>query len=85
MSINSIAVFPESAFYNHLVAPYWVNFNIHQSGHVSYEIHNTTTDLMSLVNNFVQQQEDEDFVGTWMMVATYSDVPLQYALNKVNL
>ncbi len=75
--LHNPVLFPESVVYNHLVAPYWVNSDIRHSGRISYEVHNTTTDLVSVVNNFIQQRDDEDFVGTWMMVATFSEVPLQ--------
>ncbi len=76
-------LFPESMFYNYLVAPYWVNFDIRQFGSISYEIHRTITDKMSVVNNFIQQQEDEEFVGTWMMVAFFNEVPQLDSTNEV--
>ena len=69
-------LFPESVFFHNLVAAYWVNSDIRQSGRISYEVHSSATGLMSVVNNFIQLQEDEDFVGTWMMVATFIEVPL---------
>ena len=61
--------------YSHLVAPYWVNSDIRQSGKISYEVHSRMTGLLSTVNNFIHQQ-DEYFVGTWMLAATFSEVPL---------
>ena len=42
-----------------------------QSAHISYEIHDSFTELLSLVNNFIQQEDDEEFVGTWMMIASF--------------
>ena len=82
--LHNPVLFPESVFYNNLVAPYWVNSDIQQSGRISYEVHSTTASLISIVNNFIQQQDDEDFVGTWMMVATFSEISLQdSASNKV--
>lgn len=30
---------------------------------------------MSLVNTFIQQQDDQDFVGTWMMIANFDETP----------
>ena len=69
-------LFPESVRYNHLVAPFWTNYNQTHSGSVSYEVHSITTGLISIVNNFIQQQEDEDFMGTWMMVATFDELSL---------
>ena len=68
-------------FYNNLVAPYWVNSDVRDSGKISYEVH-TNTGLISVVNNFIQQQEDEDFVGTWMLVATFNDIPLQGSMSN---
>ena len=81
--LHNPVLFPESVFYNHLVAPYWVNSDIRQSGRISYEVHNTMTGLISIVNNFIQQQEDEDFVGSWMMVATFSEVPQQDSISNL--
>lgn len=52
-----------------------MNFDIRQSGQISYEVHSSVTGLMSLVNTFIQQQDDEDFVGTWMMVANFKETP----------
>ena len=82
--LHNPVLFPESVLYNHLVAPYWVNSDIRQSGRIYYEVHSTLTGLVSTVNNFIQQEDDEDFIGTWMMVATFNEVPLQDStLNKV--
>ena len=65
------------------MAPYWVNSDIRQAGRISYEVH-TSTDLISVVNNFIQEREEEDFVGMWMMVVTFTDVPqLDSASNEV--
>lgn len=50
-----------------------MNFDTTESGRISYEVHSTKTALLSVVNNYIQQQDDEDFVGTWMMVATFRD------------
>ena len=66
------------------MAPYWVNFDIRQFGSISYEIHSTITGKMSIVNNFIQQQEDEEFEGTWMMVASFNEVPQLDSINKVS-
>lgn len=83
--LHSPVLFPESTFYNYLVAPYWMNFDIRQSGRISYEVHNTFTSLMSLVNNYIQQQDDEDFVGTWMMIANFKEAPQDGSVeNRVN-
>ena len=52
-----------------------MNFDVRQSGQISYEVHSTFTELMSVVNNYIQQQEDEEFVGTWMMIADFKEAP----------
>ena len=44
---------------------------MHESAHISYEVHSMFTGLLSVVNNFIQQQENEDFIGTWMMIANF--------------
>ena len=44
---------------------------MHQSTQISYEIHDSFTGLLSLVNNFIQQEDDEDFIGTWMMIVSF--------------
>lgn len=62
------------------MAPYWLNFDIHKSGTISYEVHSNMTGLMSVVNNFIQQQDNEDFVGKWMIVAMFNDVPQQNSI-----
>ena len=52
-----------------------MNFDIRQSGQISYEIHSMFTELMSIVNSYIQQQDDEEFIGTWMMVANFKEAP----------
>ena len=77
-------LFPESNFYNSLVAPYWVDHDIRLSGRISYEVHTTFTALMSYVNEFIQHRGHEDFIGRWMMIAEFKEAP-QYdsRLNRV--
>ena len=60
------------------MAPFWTSYNLTQSGSISFEVHSTTTGLTSTVNEFIQKQfENEDFVGTWMMVATFNNLALE--------
>ena len=35
------------------------------------------TGLMSIVTNYIQSEEDDEFIGTWMTVATFTELPLQ--------
>lgn len=76
IQLPSPVLFPESVLYNHLVAPFWTNYNQTQSGSISYEVHSTATGLTSIVNNFIRQEGEEDFLGTWMMVATFNELSL---------
>ena len=77
-------MFPGSNIHNYLVAPYWVNFDTRQSGLISYEVHSNFTAQMSTINNYIQQQDDEDFVGTWMMIGNFKEAPQEGSLeNKV--
>ena len=46
---------------------------------ISYEVHTTMTGLVNVVTNFIQEEEDVEFVGSWMMVTTFQDLPLQDA------
>lgn len=56
-----------------------------QSTQISYEIHDTFTGLLSLVNNFVQQEDDEDFVGTWMMIANFEAPEDTFKVTPISL
>ena len=44
---------------------------MHQSTQILYEIHDSFTGLLSLVNNFIQQEDNEEFFGTWMMIVSF--------------
>ena len=58
---------------------------MHQSTQISYEVHDAFTGLLSVVNNFIQQKDDEDFIGTWMMIASFEAPENGFVLNKVML
>lgn len=58
---------------------------MHQSTQVSYEVHDTFTGLLSVVNNFIQQKDDDDFIGTWMLIASFEAPENGFVLNKVIL
>ena len=58
---------------------------MHQSTQISYEVHDTFTGPLSVVNNFIQQKDDEDFVGTWMMIASFEAPENGFVLHKVML
>ena len=65
----------------YLLAPYWSDVDTRQDGEVGYEIHasfvnNDGSDqLLDQVNEFVSNYTGQDFSGTWMLVAEWTEVP----------
>ena len=57
-----------------MVAPFWADHDTRPEGKISYEVHNANTGLISTVSNFVRQTQQNNFNGTWMLVAEWSDV-----------
>jgi len=68
-------LFPESASYNYLVAPFWADHDIRSSGQISYEVHTNYTALVSYVSTYISQQMDTNFTGSWMLVADWNEAP----------
>ena len=74
-------LFPEPHT-TYLVAPYWADINIDNAlelGQISYEVHTADSDstLLSQVSFFISEQweDSEEFIGRWMLVAEWNDVP----------
>ena len=65
------------------MSPYWVDYDMTQSTEITYEVHDIFTGLLSVVNNFIQQEDDDDFFGTWMMIASFEAHENGFVLNKV--
>lgn len=61
----------------YLVTPYWSDISTRSSGFVSYITHTNKTSLSLLhrVSKYIQQQEQNQFSGTWMLVAEWNNVP----------
>ena len=59
-----------------LVAPYWVDNDLRNGGTASYEVHTTGSPVLEQVSSFIQTTEDDDFEGSWMILAEWRDVPL---------
>ena len=75
--------FPSSdatIYFSHLVAPYWSNIDTRLDGHVNYEVHtmgerSTFNDYLGRVSSLINSEEDDpDFIGSWMIVATWDNV-----------
>ena len=67
-------LFPNSSSYHYVVAPFWADHDPRPTGQISYEVHNTSTELLSLVNRFIRQQTETNFEGLWMLVAEWNNV-----------
>ena len=70
--------FPGSAFISslYLVAPYWDDVDISRDeiGQISYEIHESGSYYLNLVNDFLLRQRPSTFSATWMFVAYWDSV-----------
>ena len=72
------SLFPEE--HEYFIAPYWADVDISNAGRISYEVHTTrnggtSSVLLSQVNGFISEREDNLFVGDWMLVVEWNQVP----------
>ena len=58
-----------------MVAPFWADHDPRPGGEISYEVYNTSSEILSVVNRFIRQQIDVDFDGTWMLLAKWDSIP----------
>ena len=60
-----------------VIAPFWADINVNSGGFILYEIHTNSTSsaLLTQVNEFIQTQHQNNFAGTWMLVAEWNNVP----------
>lgn len=66
-------------YYSYLVAPYWSNIDTRRAGRVQYEAYlrgdsEASDQQMSEVDEFLGDEEDIDFVGEWMLLASWERV-----------
>lgn len=75
--MKSPSLFNESDSPQYIVAPYWSDIDTRSAGSVSYEVHTNRTSLLLLhkVNKYIRQQEQNNFAGTWMLVAEWNSIP----------
>ena len=71
------SLFPGTSDTQPGVAPFWVDHDVRDGGSISYEIHTNTTSaaLLSQVNQFIRNQQQNMFAGIWMLVAEWDSVP----------
>ena len=60
---------------HYLVAPFWADIDIRWGvGHISYQVYSTRSPLLDTVNNFISDEENNNFSGQWMLVAEWNKV-----------
>ena len=60
----------------YLVAPFWADVDIEEGvGNISYQIYSTGSPLLDTVNTIISDEENINFIGHWMLVAEWDDVP----------
>lgn len=71
---------------DYIVAPFEADTNIGSGqGSVAYEVHNSSINShpLSRVNTFIRQQMQNKFVGNWMLVAEWRNVPQSGQANTI--
>ena len=72
------SLFPSSLSFvssAYLLAPFWSDVDITIYGSIFYEVHSgSDSPLIQQVNNFISNQTETDFVGTWMLVVQWDEV-----------
>jgi hypothetical protein len=71
-------------FWRYLVAPFWADFNSANGGSVSYAIYTSENSgsLLSNVSQLIQSEtSDGDFVGSWMLVGYWENLPSEDGMN----
>ena len=67
-------LFPIESLY--LVAPFWADIDISVGvGAISYQTYSTGSLLLDSVNAFISDEEDSDFIGHWMLLVEWNNVP----------
>ena len=64
-----------------VVAPFWDDIDVREGGSIFYEIHSCTSfnarslELLQHVSYFISEVEGVSFLGSWMLVGMWEDVP----------
>lgn len=76
-SLETPTLFNSSDELEYIVAPYWSDISTRSVGTVSYEIHTneSSLELLHTVSKYIRHQEQNQFSGTWMLVAEWNRVP----------
>ena len=83
-SLQNPNLFNASDDLEYLVAPYWTDITTRSSGSVSYVVltNETSLSLLQRVSKYIQQEEQNSFSGTWMLVAEWRNVPSPRTFKK---
>jgi len=62
------------------VAPFWADIDTELGGSISYEVHipslgSYSNTLLDQVSTFISSQKNTQFIGNWMLVASWDQVP----------
>ena len=59
------------------MAPFWNDYDIRSKGDIYYYVATDVSNpgIMGDVSNFVSYKQNTTFSGTWMLAATWFDVP----------
>ena len=70
-----------------LIAPFFLDTDISRgTGRVVYEIHTDTSgEVISQVNSFINERKQTQFYGQWLMIASWFEVPQYNKTDKVRL
>ena len=66
-------LFPVDSLY--MVAPFWNDIDIREMGDTSYQVYSTGSPLLDTVNTNIRDEENISFIGHWMLVAEWNNVP----------
>ena len=74
--LRNPAIFNDSDTVENIIAPYWSDIDINSEGSVTYEVYTNLTNpsIIHKVNDFIQQREQKEFSGIWMLVAEWNSV-----------
>ena len=78
-TVYTPSLFSSTSTPNYLVAPFWADIDITVHGSISYEVHSTSAGsssiaLLNRVSTFISNQQNTQFSGNWMLVASWSQV-----------
>ena len=67
-------LFPVDSLY--LVAPFWADIDISVGvGDISYQVYSIGSPPLDTVNTIISDEENINFIGHWMLVAEWDEVP----------